>query len=235
MEPAAKTPLLHHKLEQILGRRGPDPGLARLQGGRRAVRVVPEGRAVPGLDRGAPPARRRAARSWRSTAASACWCAATSYGRSVSVVVALPRERFSAALRKRLQQMFLERFRGTRSTTTCRSARPSRPRIFFTVHVDAGPTRSRRCPTRSSRSRSSGSPGRGTTTCSTRSSRGSDEPAERSSPRRYAARFPEYYKTSDTDWDLTVDDVLRLEELENDPRGSSSGSATRSRASGSRG
>ena len=42
------------------GRRGPDPRLARLQGGRRAVRVVPQGRAVPGLDRGTAPARRGA-------------------------------------------------------------------------------------------------------------------------------------------------------------------------------
>ena len=50
MEPAAKTPLLHHKLEQVLDRRGPDPRLARLQGRDDPVRVVPEGRAVPGID-----------------------------------------------------------------------------------------------------------------------------------------------------------------------------------------
>ena len=35
------------------------------------------------------------------------------YGRSVSVVVALPRDRFNAALRKRLQQYFLQEFNGT--------------------------------------------------------------------------------------------------------------------------
>ena len=51
MEPAAKTPLLHHKLEQVLDGRGPDPRFARLQGRDDAVRVVPEGRAVPGLRR----------------------------------------------------------------------------------------------------------------------------------------------------------------------------------------
>ncbi len=42
-------------------RRRPDPRVARLQGSRRALRVVPEGRAVPGLGRRAPAARGRAA------------------------------------------------------------------------------------------------------------------------------------------------------------------------------
>ena len=41
--------------------RGPDPGFARLQGGRRTLRVLPEGRAVPGLHRGTAPAGRRPA------------------------------------------------------------------------------------------------------------------------------------------------------------------------------
>ena len=35
------------------------------------------------------------------------------YGRNVSVVVALPRDRFNADLRKALQGLFLERFNGT--------------------------------------------------------------------------------------------------------------------------
>ncbi len=36
--------------------RGPDPGFARLQGGRRTLRVLPEGRALPGLHPGTAPA-----------------------------------------------------------------------------------------------------------------------------------------------------------------------------------
>ena len=35
----------------------------------------------------------------------------------------------------------------------------------------------------------------------------------------YAPRFPDYYKTSDTDWALAVDDVLNLEELASSPDG----------------
>ena len=119
--------------------RGPDPRLARLQGGRRALRVLP---ARTSCSR--PPPRSCAGWSWaccssRSTAGSACWCARDLYGRSVSIVVALPRERFNAALRKRLQELFWSGSTAPRSTTTCRSARRSRRSIFFTVHVDAGP------------------------------------------------------------------------------------------------
>ncbi len=51
MEPAAKTPLLSPQARADPRGRGPDPGLARLQGGGRALRVVPQGRAVPSLDR----------------------------------------------------------------------------------------------------------------------------------------------------------------------------------------
>src|SRR5439155_11429770 len=35
----------------------------------------------------------------------------------------------------------------------------------------------------------------------------------------YAPRFPDYYKTSDTDWALAVDNVLNLEELASSPDG----------------
>ena len=56
-----RRPLLHRKLRQRARRRGPDRGLARLQGRGRAVRLVPEGRAVRRAGRRPAPRRRRAA------------------------------------------------------------------------------------------------------------------------------------------------------------------------------
>ena len=60
------------------------------------------------------------------------------YGRSVSVVVALPRDRFNAALRKRLQQYFLEQFHGTTVDYHLSLGETESARIFFTVHVEPG-------------------------------------------------------------------------------------------------
>ena len=95
MEPAAKTPLLHHKLEQVHHRGGPDPRLARLQAGDELFESFPKDELFQA-----------------STGSSAGWsCGLLQlekhggirvlvrkdlYGRSVSIVVALPRERFSA-------------------------------------------------------------------------------------------------------------------------------------------
>ena len=55
MEQAARTPLLRRKLRRLVQSRGADRGLARLQGCRRHLRVVPARRAVPGPRRGAAP------------------------------------------------------------------------------------------------------------------------------------------------------------------------------------
>ncbi len=60
------------------------------------------------------------------------------YGRSVSIVVALPRDRFNAALRKRLQQFFQEKFHGVTVDYHLSLGETESARIFFTVHVEAG-------------------------------------------------------------------------------------------------
>ena len=212
MESATATPLLHHKLEQILDGRGPDPRFARLQGGRRALRVVPDGRAVPGVDA-------RSCGTWwwgccssRSTGGSACWSAGTSTVAACSIVVALPRDRFNAdaaqaaaaAVRPDVQRLdgrlppgARARPRARRSSSRCTSTRACR---------------SPRCRTRSSRRASSSSRARGTTTCTTRSSSGSGPSAGSLLAEKYAGRFPSYYKAGD-EWGLIVDDVLALEEL----------------------
>ena len=60
------------------------------------------------------------------------------YGRNVSVVVALPRDRFNADLRKRLQALFLERFHGTTIDYHLSLGETESARIFFTIHVAPG-------------------------------------------------------------------------------------------------
>ena len=96
MEPASKTPLLTHKLEQIIAAEDLIAGSHDYKAGGRALRVVPEGRAVPRPRPRSCAGWSRGCSSCRSRRASASWCAEDLYGRSVSVVVALPRERFNA-------------------------------------------------------------------------------------------------------------------------------------------
>ncbi len=54
----------------------------------------------------------------------------------VSVLVALPRDRFNAELRQRLQKLFLERFNGSSVDYHLSLGDEQQARIHFTVHVD---------------------------------------------------------------------------------------------------
>lgn len=58
--------------------------------------------------------------------------------RSVSILVALPRDRFNAALRKSLQQMFLERFNGTSVEYHLALGDADPAQMHFTVWVEWG-------------------------------------------------------------------------------------------------
>jgi glutamate dehydrogenase len=139
------------------------------------------------------------------------------YGRSVSIVVALPRDRFNAALRKRLQQYFLEQFRGTTVDYHLSLGETESARIFFTVHVEPG-TQIPEVPYEQVEAEVE------------RLARSWDDDlhdalVSRVGPERgamlaeeYAPRFPSYYKASE-EWGLIVDDVLALEELQSNPEG----------------
>ncbi len=89
------------------------------------------------------------------------------YGRNVSVVVALPRDRFNADLRKRLQALFLERFHGTTIDYHLSLGETESARIFFTIHVAPGradprrPLRGARARGRAARAHVGGRPARG--------------------------------------------------------------------------
>jgi glutamate dehydrogenase len=58
--------------------------------------------------------------------------------RSVSLVVALPRDLVSTALRHRLQDLFMRRFNGTRADYHLALGESDPAEIFFTVHVGPG-------------------------------------------------------------------------------------------------
>ncbi len=60
------------------------------------------------------------------------------FNRSVAIVVALPRDRFNAPLRKRLQQLFLDRFNGTSVDYLLALGETDPAQIYFTVWVTAG-------------------------------------------------------------------------------------------------
>ncbi len=60
------------------------------------------------------------------------------FNRSVAIVVALPRDRFNGPLRKRLQQLFLDRFNGTSVDYHLALGETDPAQIYFTVWVTEG-------------------------------------------------------------------------------------------------
>ena len=133
-------------------------------------------------------------------------------------MVALPRDRFNAALRKRLQQFFLEQFHGVTVDYHLSLGETESARIFFTVHVERRDADPRGARTRSSRPRSNGSRARWDDDLRdaliARVGHRAGHGAGRASTRPGS---PAYYKASD-EWGLIVDDVLALEALEPTPR-----------------
>ncbi len=217
MEPATKTPLLHHKLEQILAAEDLIPGShdyktvvelfgtfpkdELFQGSAEELRAL-----VVGL------------LQFEEQAGIRVLIRKDLFGRQVSIVVALPRERFTATLRKRLQDMFMERFHGVTVDYHLSLGETESAKIFFTVHVEAGvqipEIRHEELEAEVER------------LARTWDDDLADALAARLGEQRgralaatYAPRFPDYYKTSDTDWALAVDDVLNLEELASSPDG----------------
>ena len=216
MEPAAKTPLLHHKLEQILAAEDLIPGSHDYKEAVELFESFPKDelfqastdelrRLVVGL------------LQLEKHGGIRVLVRRDLYGRSVSVVVALPRDRFNAALRKRLQQYFLQQFNGTTVDYHLSLGETESARIFFTVHVLPG-TQIPDVPYEQLEAEVE------------RLARSWDDDlhdalTERVGPERgpllaekYSPRFPSYYKASD-EWGLIVDDVIALEALETNADG----------------
>ncbi|HEX7246892.1 MAG TPA: NAD-glutamate dehydrogenase domain-containing protein, partial [Actinomycetota bacterium] len=216
MEPAAKTPLLHRKLEQIIAAEDLIPGSHDYKQVVELVESFPKDelfqapaeelrRLVVGL------------LQLEKHGGIRVLVRRDLYGRSVSVIVALPRDRFNAALRKRLQQYFLEQFHGSTVDYHLSLGETESARIFFTVHVDPT-TQIPEVPYEELEAEVE------------RLARSWDDDLRdaliaRAGPIRgpalaekYAPRFPSYYKASE-EWGLIVDDVLALESLESQPEG----------------
>ena len=107
----AATPILAPQAPPDRRRRGLPRGLARLQAARRAVRVVPEGRALRRAASTSCARRSSRCSTSRSAASVQLFVRRDLDERRVAVLVALPRDRFNAELRQRLQELFLRALR----------------------------------------------------------------------------------------------------------------------------
>jgi glutamate dehydrogenase len=217
MEPATKTPLLHHKLEQILAAEDLIPGShdyktvvelfgtfpkdELFQGSAEELRTL-----VVGL------------LQFEEQAGIRVLIRKDLFGRQVSIVVALPRERFTATLRKRLQDMFMERFHGVTVDYHLSLGETESAKIFFTVHVEAG-VQIPEIPHEELEAEVERLARTWDDDLADALAARLGERGGRALAATYAPRFPDYYKTSDTDWALAVDDVLSLEELVSSPDG----------------
>src|SRR5438034_423821 len=140
------------------------------------------------------------------------------FGRQVSIVVALPRERFTARLRKRLQDMFMERFHGVTVDYHLSLGETESAKIFFTVHVEPG-VQVPEIPHEELEADVERLARTWDDDLADALAARLGEQRGRALAATYAPRFPDYYKTSDTDWALAVDNVLNLEELASSPDG----------------
>ena len=193
--PATKTPLLHHKLEQILAAEDLIPGSHDYK----EVVELFESFPKDELFQASTAELRRLVMGLlqlEKHGGIRVLVRRDLYGRSVSIVVALPRDRFNATLRKRLQHLFIAAVpRHPPSTTTSRWARP-RTRASSSRCTSTRACRSPRSRTRSWRPTSSASRARGTTTCWTPSCAAWAPSAAPRSPQEWGPRFPTYYKAS---------------------------------------
>ena len=119
------------------GQRGPDRRLARLQGGGLALRVLPQGRALRRAHR--RPARRgRRAAGPAGRRRGACSGRRDADGRSASIIVALPKGGYDAALLERLRAFLRRRFDASTVDAHEVLAEGDRVRVHFTIHRAQG-------------------------------------------------------------------------------------------------
>ena len=216
MEPAAKTPLLHHKLEQVLTAEDMIPGSHDYKAATALFESFPKDEL---FQASASELRRLISGLLQLERHGGIRVLVRRdlYGRSVSIVVALPRDRFNADLRKSLQKLFVERFHGSTVDYHLSLGETESAKIFFTVHVDPG-VQIPEVPYETLEEEVE------------RLARTWDDDlhdaliervgAERGAAlaEAYAPRFPDYFK-SNRDWALIVDDVLCLDELERGTEG----------------
>ena len=145
-EPASKTPLLHRKLEQILDAED------LYEGSHDYKAVVTIFESFPKDELFAAPTDELREQVMgllqvHETKEVRLFARRDPYGRSVSLLVAMPRDAFDAEVRLRLQDLFLERFDGTTIDHHVALTESGIAQLHFTVHVGHGPD-PRRAPRR---------------------------------------------------------------------------------------
>ena len=209
MEPASKTPLLSRKLEQVLaaedlfeGSHDYKAAIALFESFPKDELFAASTEELRGLVAGLLQVQKQQG--------IRVLVRRDLYGRSVSVVVGLPRDRFNAKLRKDLQALFLERFAGTTIDYHLSLGESEFAQIFFTVHVAQGQIPD--------------VPYEELEAEVERLARTWDDDLEQhlvevygdtkgtALARTWGPRFPDYYR-SNTDWGLIVADVTRLDAL----------------------
>jgi glutamate dehydrogenase len=209
MEPASRTPLLHRKLEQILQAED------LFEGSHDQKTVIQLFEAFPKDELFTAPTediRRQVIGllALQEQQRVRLFVRRDLVGRSVSILVALPRDRFNAELRIKLQELFLERFGGSSVDYHLALGETDPAQIFFTVWISSGQvpdvsfTELERQVVKLTRTWEDELVG---------------ELVERFGPdrgralaERWAPRFPDYYKS--TSMHIVGGDIARLEELE---------------------
>ena len=136
-EPASKTPLLHRKLEQILDAED------LYEGSHDYKAVVTIFESFPKDELFAAPTDELREQVMgllqvHETKEVRLFARRDPYGRSVSLLVAMPRDAFDADVRLRLQDLFLERFDGTTIDHHVALTESGIAQLHFTVHVGHG-------------------------------------------------------------------------------------------------
>ncbi len=137
MEPASRTPLLHRKLAQILEAEDLFEGSHDYK----AVVSIFESFPKDELFAASTDELRRSVMGLLALQEQRhvrLFVRRDLYGRSVSLLVALPRERFSAELRHKLQDLFMERFSGSSVDYHLSLGESQLAMIHFAVHVAEG-------------------------------------------------------------------------------------------------
>ncbi len=132
------------------------------------------------------------------------------HNRSVSILVALPRDHFSASVRKKLEKLFMSKFGGSSSDFRLSLGDTGGARIHFTIWVSGGSIPEVSFAELEAEVVSLARNWEDRLRDLLRDRLGAERGHQLAE--RWAARFPEYYRTS-VPIALSVNDVLRLEEL----------------------
>jgi len=210
MEPATKTPLLHRKLHQILEAED------LFEGSHDYKAVVSIFESFPKDELFAATVDELRAQvigllHLQEAQDVRLFVRRDLYGRSVSLLVTVPRDRFDAEMRQRLQDLFMERFHGSTVDYHLSIAESDLAHLHFTVHVGEGALPDvafdelERDVVEIARTWDDH--------LLEWLSEIHGEVRARELSDRWAERFPDYYKHS-TEVELAVGDIARFEELE---------------------